>query len=588
MMIRTALRTCLIALTVALAACRAGDVAPVAIDTRVPESWPHDLSAPVPSGANGAVASDDSIATRVGLDILRAGGNAVDAAVATAFALAVTYPEAGNLGGGGFIVLRMADGTTASLDFREKAPLGATRDMFIGADGEVDEDLSLWSHRASGVPGAVMGLWTAHQRFGRLPWRSVVEPAIRLARDGFIVNERFGVIIEGRRNRFAPHAASMAYMMPDGEPPAAGTRWRIPDLAATLERIAERGAEGFYRGPTADLIVAEMQRGGGLITHADLAAYTAAWREPVRFEYRGHTVLSMPPASSGGITLGIIGNILSGYDLRALGWRSPGALHLTAEAMRRAFADRNHYLGDPEFVDVPRDMLLSGAHAEELRASIRMDRATRSMDVAPSRTVGMANEGRETTHLSVADAEGNAVALTTTVNFLYGSGIAIPGAGFFMNNEMDDFASKPGSPNAFGLVQGEANAIEPGKRMLSAMSPTIVVAPDQRPLIITGGRGGPLIISETWQVISNVVDFGLALPAAVAAPRIHHQHLPDELMMEREGFSESLVAALQGRGHEVDRGGSGMAPTILRTNGVWTATGDPRASGSGTGTAGAY
>ncbi|HEX6587628.1 MAG TPA: gamma-glutamyltransferase [Longimicrobiales bacterium] len=585
-MIRTLLRPGALALTLLLVACRAGDVQPVAIDTRVPEAWPYDLSAPVASGLNGAVASDDSIASAVGISILRAGGNAVDAAVATAFALAVTYPEAGNLGGGGFIVLRMADGTTAALDFREKAPAGATRDMFIGADGEVDENLSLWSHRASGVPGSVQGLWSVHQRFGELPWRDVVAPAIRLAREGFVVNERFSAIAEGHRNRFEPHAASMAYMLPDGAAPAAGAHWSIPDLAETLERIAEDGADGFYRGRTADLIVAEMQRGGGLITHEDLQAYTAEWREPVRFEYRGHTVLSMPPASSGGITLGIIGNILSGYDLGAMGWRSPDAIHVTGEAMRRAFADRNHYLGDPAFVDVPREMLLSDAHARELRASIDLQRATPSMRVTPTRTVGMSNEGRETTHLSVADTDGNAVALTTTVNFLYGSGIAIPGAGFFMNNEMDDFASKPGSPNAFGLVQGEANAIEPGKRMLSAMSPTIVLAASGTPLLITGGRGGPLIISETWQVISNVLDFGLQLPAAVSAPRIHHQHLPDELMMEANGFSESLVAALEARGHTVDRGGSGMSPSILRAGDTWTATGDPR--GRTTGVAAAY
>ena len=563
-----------------LAACHAETPAPVVIDTAVPTAWGHALDAEPASGTNGAVATDDSIATAVGLEILRAGGNAMDAAVATAFALAVTYPEAGNIGGGGFLVVRMADGTTAALDFREKAPLGATRDMFIGADGEVDEDQSLWSHRASGVPGAVMGLYTAHTRFGRLPWRDVVAPAIRLAREGFPVNQRFGEVIEGHRERFEPHAASMAYAMPNGVAPAAGSTFRIPDLAETLERIAANGADGFYRGRTADLIVAEMERGGGLITHADLTAYTAEWREPVQFEYRGHRILAMPPASSGGITIGIIANILSGYDLRALGWRSPDAIHLTAEAMRRAFADRNHYLGDPSFVDVPRDMLLSAEHAADLRASIDMERATPSMSVLPSRRVGMANEGRETTHLSVADRDGNAVALTTTVNFLYGSGVAIPGAGFFMNNEMDDFASKPGSPNAFGLVQGEANAIEPGKRMLSAMTPTIVLDPSGAPMMVVGGRGGPYIISETWQVISHVLDFGLQLPAAVAAPRIHHQHLPDELVMEGAGFSESLREELASRGHTIDIGGSGMAPTLLRVNGVWTAAHDPRAGGA--------
>lgn len=560
-------------------ACRPGSPAPVVVDTAVPEAWPLPLDAPVARGGNGAVASDDSIATAVGLSVLQAGGNAMDAAVATAFALAVTYPEAGNIGGGGFIVLRMADGTTASLDFREKAPLAATRDMFLGEDGEVDEDQSLWSHRASGVPGAVMGLFTAHERFGRLPWREVVEPAIHLAEGGFAVNERFGNIIGGRAERLARHPGAAALLLPGGVAPAAGTAWRNPDLAATLERIADQGPDGFYRGRTADLIVAEMQRGGGLITHEDLAAYTAAWRDPVVFDYRGHTVLSMPPASSGGITIGIMANILEGWDLGALGWRSPDAIHLTAEAMRRAFADRNHYLGDPDFVDVQRDRLLSDAHAAMHRASISMARATPSMDVAPSPVGGPSNEGRETTHLSVADGAGNAVALTTTVNFLYGSGVAVTGAGFFLNNEMDDFASKPGSPNAFGLVQGEANAIEPGKRMLSAMTPTIVLDPTGELLLVVGGRGGPYIISETFQIISNVIDFGLDLPAAVHAPRIHHQHLPDELVAERDGFSESLIATLRARGHEIDFGGSGISPTLLRRDGVWSALADNRAAG---------
>ena len=578
-MIRTPVRAFAAVALFALGACRPEAPRPVAIDTAVPAEWPFRLDATAPAGVNGAVASDDSIATAVGMSILRAGGNAMDAAVATAFALAVTYPEAGNLGGGGFIVLRMADGTSAALDFREKAPLAATRDMFIGADGEVDEDLSLWSHKASGVPGAVMGLWTAHQRFGSLPWRDVVAPAIRLAREGFPVNQRFGQVIERNRERIEPHSASVAYLLTGGRPPAAGETWRNEDLAATLERIAADGPDGFYRGETADLIVAEMHSGGGLISHQDLASYTAEWRDPVVFEYRGHRILSMPPASSGGITLGIIANVLSGYDLRALGWRSPETIHLTAEAMRRAFADRNHYLGDPAFVDVPRDMLLSDEHARALRASIDRSRATPSMDVLPARRVGMANEGRETTHLSVADGAGNAVALTTTVNFLYGSGIAVRGAGFFLTNEMDDFASKPGSPNAFGLVQGEANAIEPGKRMLSAMSPTIVLDANGQPMLVSGGRGGPYIISETWQVISNVLDFGLQLPAAVAAPRIHHQHLPDELVMEGRGFSESLTQALAARGHTIDVGGSGMSPTLLRVNGVWTAAADPRANG---------
>ncbi|HUF14178.1 MAG TPA: gamma-glutamyltransferase [Longimicrobiales bacterium] len=566
-------------LLLALAGCRPEAPAPEVVDTTVPAAWHLPLDAPAASGANGAVASDDSIATAVGLRILREGGNAVDAAVATAFALAVTYPEAGNLGGGGFIVLRMADGTTASLDFREKAPLAATRDMFLDESGDVDEDQSLWSHRSSGVPGSVMGLFTAHERFGRLAWRDVVAPAIALARDGFVVNERFEEVNEGRAERLARHPGAAAILLPGGAAARAGTVWRNPDLAATLTRIAEQGPAGFYAGRTADLIVEEMRRGGGLITREDLAAYAAAWREPVVFDYRGHTVVSMPPASSGGITLGIAANILEGYDVAALGWRSPEVIHLTAEALRRAFADRNHYLGDPDFVGIPRAWLLSEEHAAAHRASIRMDRATPSMEVTPAREGGPSNEGRETTHLSVADDEGNAVALTTTVNFLFGSGIAVTGAGFFLNNEMDDFASKPGSPNAFGLVQGEANAIEPGKRMLSAMTPTIVLDASGAPMMVVGGRGGPYIISETLQVISNVIDFGLDLATAVNAPRIHHQHLPDELVLEEDGYSESLIAALRSRGHEIEFGGSGKAESLLKRGDVWSALADGRVSG---------
>lgn len=561
-----------------MSACRPSDPAPDAVDTAIPDAWPHALDGPFARGVNGAVASDDSIATSVGLAVLRDGGNAVDAAIATGFALAVTYPEAGNLGGGGFLVIRRADGTSATLDLREKAPLAASRDMFLGPDGEVDESQSLWSHRASGVPGPVMGWWTAHQRFGTVPWRRLIEPAIRLAEEGFVANERFAHVIEERTDRLARHAGAASLMLPGGVPPRAGSVWRNPDLAETLRRVAQDGPDGFYRGRTADLIVEEMQRGGGLITHEDLAAYTAEWREPVVFEYRGHTIVSMPPASSGGITLGIMANIAEGWDLRALGWRSPETIHVMAEAMRRAFADRNHYLGDSDFVNVERDRLLSREHAATRRASIRVDAATPSLEVAPGHG-GADREGRHTTHVSVADSEGNAVAFTTTINYLYGSAIAVTGAGFFLNNTMDDFASKPGTPNSFGLVQGEANAIAPGKRALSAQTPAIVLDANGDVLLVTGGRGGAHIISETFQVISNVLDFGLDVRAAINAPRIHHQHLPDELQLEPNGFSEELVDALRARGHTIDFGGSGEAPSVLRVDGVWTAAVDPRIGG---------
>ena len=568
------------ALACGLVACRAETPAPRVIDTAIPQSWPHSLTAAVPTGVNGAIASDDSVASEIGLAILRQGGNAIDAAVATAFALAVTYPEAGNLGGGGFMVIRTADGTTAALDFREEAPAAATRDMFLNAEGNVDENQSLWSHRSSGVPGAVAGLHAAHARFGRLPWCDVLAPAIRVAREGFVVNSRFASLIADRMDeRFGPYPGSLAIVAPGGVVPTTGSVWRNPDIAAVLERIAQHGPADFYTGRTADLIVAEMQRGGGLITHADLAAYAPRWRDPIVFDYRGHTVVSMPPASSGGITVGIMANIVEGWDLNALGWRSPDALHVIGEAMRRAFADRNHYMGDPDFVDIPTARLLSDEHAAAHRATIRMDRATPSMDVLPGRETGPEREGMETTHVSVADREGNAVAFTTTVNFLYGSGIAVTGAGFFLNNTMDDFASKPGTPNAFGLVQGEANAIAPRKRALSAQTPTIVLDASGQPFIITGGRGGPHIITRTFETIVNVIDYDLALPAAIAAPRIHHQHLPDQLGLETGGFDESLADALRARGHDVVAGGSGVGPTLVRRDGAWTAAADPRVVG---------
>lgn len=550
------------------------------IADRVPAAWPYAIDAGPAEAASGMVASDAPLATRVGVDVLRAGGNAIDAAVATAFALAVVYPEAGNIGGGGFLVLRTADGETAALDFRETAPRASTRDMFLGPDGELT-DRSITGHLASGVPGTVAGLWEAHRRYGSLPWRDIIEPAIRLAEEGFIVDEAFARSVAAEAERLRRFPASAALFLPGGEPLRAGTRWRNPDLAAVLRRIAEQGPAGFYEGETADLIVAEMRRGGGIITHEDLASYRAVWREPVEFEYRGHRVISMPPPSSGGLTLALIANILEGYDLGALGWNSPEAIHLVAEAMRRAFADRNHFLGDPDFVPVPRERFLSKDYARELRESIARDRATPSERVLPggaTRVIGA--EGDHTTHFSVVDAHGNAVALTTTINSLYGSAVTVTGAGFLLNNEMDDFAAKPGEPNQFGLVQGEANAIEPGKRMLSAMTPTIVLAPDGSPLLVTGARGGPRIISATFQILSNVVDHGMPLGAAVAVPRIHHQHLPDVLYYEERGLLPGTIRSLEAMGHEVaPRSNVGNAPSILRWDGRWVGVHDPRLGG---------
>jgi gamma-glutamyltranspeptidase/glutathione hydrolase len=542
----------------------------------VPADWKFAAVEPVVTSRGGMVTTDASLATDVGVAVLEAGGNAVDAAVATAFALAVVYPVAGNVGGGGFIVLRTPAGGVASLDFREKAPMGASRDMYLDEFGEVTRDVVV-GHLASGVPGAVAGLWAAHQRYGSFPWDQLLAPAIELATAGFIADADFADAAgDERLGQFEP---SRRLFWPQGEPVVEGTTWANPDLAAALMRIALEGPDGFYRGETADLIVAEMERGGGLITHEDLQAYEALWREPVVFDYRGHEVISMPPPSSGGLTLALIANTLEGYDLRGFGWHSTDAIHVIAEAMRRAFADRNHYLGDPDFVPIPREQFLSEDYAAGLRASIDMAAATPSDQINP----GSGSDGSEamhTTHFSVVDAMGGAVALTTTINHGNGSAVTVDGAGFLLNNEMDDFASKPGSANAFGLVQGEANAIAPGKRMLSAMTPTIVVR-DGVPVLVTGASGGPTIITGVLQVMLNTLDYGLDVSTAVSLPRIHQQHLPDMILFEAGGFSEADLEALRQRGHELMPGrfNIAVAASLRRTAEGWSGTRDPRVLG---------
>jgi gamma-glutamyltranspeptidase/glutathione hydrolase len=543
--------------------------------------------------------TDAPLATRVGVDVLRSGGNAVDAAIATAFALAVVYPEAGNIGGGGFMVARMVDGSAAALDFREKAPLAAARDMYVDASGQTT-DRSLIGHLASGVPGAVNGLYEAHRRFGTKPWPELLAPAIRLADDGFLVDDDFAGSVRNAADRLRRFEASASLFLPDGEPLRAGTRWRNPDLAAVLRRIAERGPAGFYEGETADLVVAEMRRGQGLITHDDLRRYRAKWREPIQFDYRGNTVLSMPPASSGGITLALIAGIMEGYPLGRMSWHSTKSLHVLAETMRRAFADRNHFLGDVDFVSIPIDQLLSEQYHARLRTTIAENLATPSSAVkagasllpgtpeldrvqagAQAQAMEATIEADHTTHFSIVDTQGNAVALTTTINELYGSAVTVTGGGFLLNDEMDDFTSKPGTPNMYGLVQGEANAIAPEKRMLSAMTPTIVVDQDGRVLLVTGARGGPRIISAVFQVMSNVIDYEMDVAAAVNAPRIHHQHLPDVLYFERNGLADQQLRELAALGHTVQPFGGyiGSAPTILRRGSVWTAMPDPRQGG---------
>ncbi|MEO5579400.1 MAG: gamma-glutamyltransferase [Gemmatimonadaceae bacterium] len=537
------------------------------------------------------VASSSRLASEAGVEILKAGGNAVDAAVAVGFALAVVFPEAGNIGGGGYMVIRMADGRTAAIDYRETAPVASFRDMYLDAARKLTGS-GVVGRAASGVPGAVAGMTEALARYGSLPLATVMAPAIKMANEGFIVDSVLSRSVAGKAALIAQFAGAEIFL-PGGAPIAPGTKFVQPDLALTLNAVARSGATGFYRGHVAELIAREMQRdcpagvaatqraanGCGIITTGDLERYRAAWRTPVRTMYRGFTVLSMPPSSSGGITVGQTLNILEGYE-RLPAFGTAEYFHLAASAFQRAFIDRNALLGDPAFVQVPRARLESKEYARSLRLTIKEDRATPTVTIAnPLR------EGNETTHYSVVDAFGNAVATTTTVNSLYGSGVFIRGAGFFMNNEMDDFASQPGVANQFGLVQGESNAIVPGKRMLSAMSPTIVLDPRGELLLVVGGRGGPRIITSTAEVILNVVDHRMNLADAMSAPRIHHQALPDSMRYERGGFDAATLEKLTRMGYGLSEqstiGASIVA--IKRSAGGYEGMDDPRSNGAAVG-----
>ena len=544
------------------------------------EGWRHGAAALPVTGRGGAVSTTDPLATEVGRAILEAGGTAVDAAIAVSFALAVVNPEAGNLGGGGFMVFRDAAANTYALDYREKAPLAASRDMYLDAEGTLTE-ASVVGHLAAGVPGTVMGMWEAHARFGTLPWEALVEPAIALA-DGFEMHPRLARSLRGAAASLARFETTRDTFLPGGEAPEVGDFFAQPALAATLRRIRDEGADGFYRGETADLIVAEMARGGGIMTHEDLAGYTAIWRDPITFTYRGYTITSMPPSSSGGATMALMANMLEAHDMGAMGWGSAEAIHHFTEAARRAYADRNQVLADPDFVDIPLATFVSKDYARARGEGIDPTRATLSADVAPGLSV-FPRESTETTHYSVVDRWGNAVAVTTTINSGYGSLVTVEGAGFLLNNEMDDFSARPGFPNQFGLVQGEQNAIEPGKRMLSAMSPTVVADPKGQLFFVTGTPGGSTIITTVLQTVMNVIDFGMSVNQAVQAPRVHHQHLPDQIYWEAGGLDPAVVAALESMGHTMveRRGMSGDVQAILRLpDGTLTAFSDPRLGGT--------
>lgn len=532
---------------------------------------------------NAAVSSRSMLASEAGVEAMRAGGNAVDAAVTTAFVLAVTYPSAGNLGGGGFAVIRTPDGDVFTNDHRERAPNDATVDMFLDEAGEYVADRALRSHLSSGVPGSVAGLLAVHERFGALPREAVIARAIELAKDGFELPEDIARQLKSRHERFQHiDSTRRVFYKADGSFYQAGELFKQPDLAATLSRVSEQGRDGFYTGETADLIVAEMARGGGLISKADLTEYEPAWREPIRGRYRGFDVHSMPPPSSGGVLIVQLLNMLEPFDLSELGFHTAPSMHLMIEAERRAYADRAVHLGDPDFYPVPLDTLLSKRYALRRIEDIGA-RATTSDDVDAG---AVPKEPFETTHFSVIDADGMAVAFTTTINGGYGSGIVVEGAGFLLNNEMDDFSAKPGTPNMFGLIGGEANAIEPGKRMLSSMTPTIVSKGNDF-ILITGSPGGSTIITTTLQVIVNVIDHGFDVEEAVDAPRFHHQWRPNSVRFEA-GIKQRVIDELEAMGHVnlyrlPDQAGIGDANSILKYRGSITASSDGRSNGGAAG-----
>ena len=498
-------------------------------------------------GDKAMVVSAHGLASQIGRDVLVAGGNAFDAAVAVNFALAVVYQQAGNIGGGGFMVYRLADGTDGALDFREKAPLAARRDMYLDADGNVIKDSSLRGHLAVGVPGTVAGMVVAHEKFGSLVWADLLTPAIKLARDGFVLSPKGARMFNRYQSDFSELNTHKPNVLQVGGWKAGDTA-RFPALADTLTRIAESDRNGFYKGPTAQMIVAEMDAGGGLITQADLDAYRPVWRAPIRFSYRGHEVISMPPPSSGGVALAQLLKGAEPYQVGRMGHNSAAHIHMMVELERRAYADRASYLGDPDFVDVPVDRLVSNAYVQARMAAIDPWQKTDSTEIREGRVDRI--ESVETTHVSIVDPAGNAVAMTTTLNGNFGSKVVVRGAGFFLNNEMDDFAIKPDHANQFGLLGNAHNAVAPGKRMLSSMTPTIVTKDGDLRLVV-GTPGGATIITSVFQTIMNVVDFGMSAQQSVNARKAHSQWQPDMVMLERGTLSVPTQIGLMRRGHRL-------------------------------------
>ena len=540
------------------------------------------------SSSQGVVSSRSELASQAGIKALRDGGNAIDAAVATAFTLAVTYPAAGNLGGGGFMVIYVAYGSGYSayaLDFREMAPAAATRDMFLDENGEYNSERALRSRMSSGVPGSVAGLLAAHEKLGKLDRQAVLTEAIRLAENGFQLPDDIARRIRDRRDVWLRSEGSKQVFLKSENDEYLDYNARDlfvqSDLASTLKRISKDGVKGFYEGETADLIVAEMQRGNGLISHGDLKRYTPVWRVPVLGYYRDYVIFSMPPPSSGGVLLVQMLNMLENFDVAEMGFGTFATMHLMSEIERRAYADRATHLGDSDFYPVPIRELIDKNYASERMEDFTSDKASKSANIEAG-TVRA--ESLETTHLSVIDHDGNAVALTTTLNSGYGNGFVVEGAGFLLNNEMDDFSAKPGEPNQFGLVGAEANAIEPRKRMLSSMTPTIVINQDEEYLLVTGSPGGSTIITTVLQVIVNSIDHKMSLYDAVASPRFHHQWLPDRITLEMQDFDPKVEEDLRLLGHEtVHRGSIGDANSAQKIGKQIIGVSDPRNDGRAVG-----
>lgn len=538
-----------------------------------------------PVWAKSAMVSvQEAVAAEVGLQVLKDGGNAVDAGVAVALALAVTLPRAGNLGGGGFMMVHdAASGETRAIDYREMAPASATRDMYLDAEGNADSQLSRFHGLAVGVPGTVAGMQLALETYGTMTLAEAAAPAIKLAEDGIVVTADLADSLKALEKRLKVWPASAAiFFKEDGSFYEPGDVIKQPDLAATLKMIAAEGPDGFYKGEVAEKIAASVQEAGGSMTVEDLANYKAVIRAPVTGTYRGHEIVSMPPPSSGGTHIIQILNVMEGYPVGFLGHNSSDTIHLMAEAMKRAYADRSEYLGDPDFVDVPGKALTSKDYAAKIRDGISLNRATPSETIKPGKLAPY--ESDQTTHFSIVDKDGNAVSNTYTLNFSYGSGMTAAGTGVLLNNEMDDFSAKPGVPNAYGLIGGDANAVEPGKRPLSSMSPTIVLK-DGKPFLVTGSPGGSRIITTTLQVISNMIDHSMNVAEATNAARIHHQWLPDEIRVEDGGLSRDTVAALEAKGHKIavkSVMGSTQSIHVDAEKGLLLGASDPRRTGSAT------